>query len=160
MPLRQFYTTPPNISFVGILLGWPFKTPKLLGWIPTVFIPNPDHPPLRICLIYQLFCTKKESSASLQMWNNPNFHFLDAPASLVLGFVSRSQKIQVTIFVRYCHPMILNKNWVRIWYCQKLLGTLPQANVLSTAFDHIVLLCCCPAICGSVWPNALMKISH
>ena len=32
----QFYTTPPNISFVGILLGWPFKTPKSLGWIPTV----------------------------------------------------------------------------------------------------------------------------
>ena len=28
---RQFYTTPPDISFVGILLGWPFKTPKSLG---------------------------------------------------------------------------------------------------------------------------------
>ena len=44
----QFYTTPPNISFVGILLGWPFKTPKSLGWIPTVAIPNPDQPPLEI----------------------------------------------------------------------------------------------------------------
>ena len=34
----QFYTKPPNISFVGILLGWPLKTPKSLGWIPTVTI--------------------------------------------------------------------------------------------------------------------------
>ena len=39
--IGQFCTTSPNISFVGILLGWPFKTPKSLGWIPTVTIPNP-----------------------------------------------------------------------------------------------------------------------
>ena len=35
-------------DFVGILLGWPFKVPKSLGWIPT--IPNPNQTPLKICL--------------------------------------------------------------------------------------------------------------
>ena len=54
----QFYTTPPNISFVGILLGWPFKTPKSLGWIPTVAIPNPGQPPLEIFLTQLNFNTK------------------------------------------------------------------------------------------------------
>ena len=32
----QFYTTCLNIIFVGIRLGWTFKTLNLLGWIPTV----------------------------------------------------------------------------------------------------------------------------
>ena len=35
---RQFYTTCLNIIFVGIRLGWTFKTLNLLGWIPTVWI--------------------------------------------------------------------------------------------------------------------------
>ena len=30
-------------------------------------IPNPDHPPLEICLTYQLFCTEKKSSVSYQI---------------------------------------------------------------------------------------------
>ena len=34
--LGQFYTTCLNIIFVGIRLGWTFKTLNLLGWIPTV----------------------------------------------------------------------------------------------------------------------------
>ena len=49
---------------VGISLG---QKDDMLGFIPISWdpsqlrtIPNPDHPPLKICLTYKLFCTKKE----------------------------------------------------------------------------------------------------
>ena len=57
---RQFCTTPPNISSVGILVGWPFKTSNVLGSIPTVAVPNPVHPPLLIFLTWLIFCTKNK----------------------------------------------------------------------------------------------------
>ena len=56
----QFCTTPPNISSVGILLGWPLKTSNVLGSIPTVAVPNPVHPPLLIFLTWLIFCTKNK----------------------------------------------------------------------------------------------------
>ena len=56
----QFYTTYPNIVFVGILLGWTLKIPNTLGWIPTVAIPNPDQPPLEIFLTQSLFQYQNE----------------------------------------------------------------------------------------------------
>ena len=33
-----------------------------ISWVPSQLrtIPNPDHPPLKICLTYKLFCTEKE----------------------------------------------------------------------------------------------------
>ena len=54
---RQNCTTPPNHWDFGIWLGW-----MSISWDPSQLhaIPNPDHPPLRICLTYQLFCTKKK----------------------------------------------------------------------------------------------------
>ena len=55
-PMRaswQFYTTPP----VGGVLGWSWK---LLGYIATVSIPNPNQLPLRIYLKHLYFCTKKK----------------------------------------------------------------------------------------------------
>ena len=71
--IRQFCTTPP----VGILLG---SRSKLLGWIPTVSIPNPDQPPLMIFLTQPYFCTKRKlkkhviATSSQQNPNNFIFH--------------------------------------------------------------------------------------
>ena len=69
--LRQNCTTPPNHWDFGIWLGW-----MSISWDPSQLhaIPNPDHPPLRICLTYQLFCTKKKcpwafkSSYNIEIW--------------------------------------------------------------------------------------------
>ena len=67
----QNCTTPPNHWDFGIWLGW-----MSISWDPSQLhaIPNPDHPPLRICLTYQLFCTKKKcpwafkSSYNIEIW--------------------------------------------------------------------------------------------
>ena len=64
----QFCTTPPNILFVGILLGWPFKTSNVLGSIPTVAIPNPDHPPLAIFWTQFIFSTKNKCSFTSKIY--------------------------------------------------------------------------------------------
>ena len=55
--LWQNCTTPPDHWDFGIWLGW-----MSISWDPSQLhaIPNPDHPPLRIFLTYQLFCTKKK----------------------------------------------------------------------------------------------------
>ena len=77
--IRQNCTTPPNHWDFGIWLGW-----MSISWDPSQLhaIPNPDHPPLRICLTYQLFCTKKKcpwafkSSYNIEIWLNVlNFSF-------------------------------------------------------------------------------------
>ena len=53
--IRQFCTPPHNILSVGI-----FKTSNVLGSIPTVAVPNPDHPPLAIYLTQFVFSTKNK----------------------------------------------------------------------------------------------------
>ena len=76
---RQNCTTPPNHWDFGIWLGW-----MSISWDPSQLhaIPNPDHPPLRICLTYQLFCTKKKCpwafrpSYNIEIWFKvSNFSF-------------------------------------------------------------------------------------
>ena len=82
--MGQFCTTSPNISFVGILLGWLFKTPKSLGWIPTVSIPNPDQPPLRIYLELPYFCTKKKTLGTHD-GNYPKIHPNRIPTTIYIS---------------------------------------------------------------------------
>ena len=55
-PSGQNCTTPPHHWDVGMKLGC-----MVIIWDPSqlVTIPNPDHPPFLICLIYKQFCTKK-----------------------------------------------------------------------------------------------------
>ena len=97
----QFCTTPP----VGILLGLRSKS---LGWIPTVTIPNPDHPPLRILLTHPYFCTERKlnkHSKTTSSQQNPTklFSSFSFPFHLLkLGFwwnewlVTRIEKWKLT----------------------------------------------------------------
>ena len=55
---RQKYITPPTISFVWILFGFPHGEPKQFGSIQIKAVPNPDQPPLGIFWTYHFFCTK------------------------------------------------------------------------------------------------------
>ena len=57
---RQFFTTPPYIAPGGILVGWPFKIPTLVGLIPTVAIPIPDQPPSRFLDTFLLSYQKQK----------------------------------------------------------------------------------------------------
>ena len=69
----QFCTTPPNILSGGILVGWTFKIPILVGWIPTGTIPNPDHPPLGNFSLQLIFSTERKIDRSFTRYLLKNF---------------------------------------------------------------------------------------
>ena len=68
----QFFTTPPHISPGGILVGWPFKIPKLVGSIPTVAIPIPDQPPSYFFDIFLFPYQKQKLVVTLKIGKNIN----------------------------------------------------------------------------------------
>ena len=105
---RQFCTTSPNIHSVGILVGWPFKTSNVLGSIPTVAVPNPDHPPLVICLTRIIFCTK----------NKMYIHFNNFCIGILLGCPFKTWstigKVKVLFELQFNH-YIYDMGGVRKW---------------------------------------------
>ena len=104
----QFCTTSPNILSVGILVGWPFKTSNVLGSIPTVAIPSPDHPPLVICLTRIIFCTK----------NKMYIHFNNFCIGILLGCPFKTWstigKVKVLFELQFNH-YIYDMGGVRKW---------------------------------------------
>ena len=105
---RQFCTTSPNILSVGILVGWPIKTSNVLGSIPTVAIPSPDHPPLVICLTRIIFCTK----------NKMYIHFNNFCIGILLGCPFKTWstigKVKVLFELQFNH-YIYDMGGVRKW---------------------------------------------
>ena len=60
---KLYYTSWLGLVWDTKTICWDSSQFTQISWDPSQVraIPNPDHPPLRFCLTYHLFCTKKAS---------------------------------------------------------------------------------------------------
>ena len=144
--MGQFYTTPP----AGIVLGWSLK---LLGWIPTVAIPNPDQPPLRIYSKHSYFCTKKKILGTHDRTHSKIHPNRIPPTILIFDFV--------LLYIEATFPDFHSVHWCNLClFTIVTLSCLNSINAIDVTRCCLMLIVCWMFKCSNVQMLQIFQCSN